>query len=150
LKDQLQEMKAKTSMESKYLKKDADVRVACTQKKCQQEEKRLEDEVMRLTNEIAHEENANSEIEAFLKQHHEDLSSQVEYWMNKHEKDVQMKQDELDALKAARDNDLARLKELTEKYTEYEEVVVDERIQQEKARRRAERDLLENNGATKV
>jgi hypothetical protein len=99
LKDQLQEMKAKTSMESKYLKKDADVRVACTQKKCQQEEKRLEDEVMRLTNEIAHEENANSEIEAFLKQHHEDLSSQVEYWMNKHEKDVQMKQDELDALK---------------------------------------------------
>jgi hypothetical protein len=46
LKDQLQEMKAKTSMESKYLKKDADVRVACTQKKCQQEEKRLEDEVM--------------------------------------------------------------------------------------------------------
>ena len=44
LKDQLQEMKAKTSMESKYLKKDADVRVSSTQKKCQMSESEMEAE----------------------------------------------------------------------------------------------------------
>lgn len=45
LKDQLQEMKAKTSMESKYLKKDAEVRVGCAQKKCTQDETGVESEV---------------------------------------------------------------------------------------------------------
>ena len=41
LKDQLQEMKAKASMEGKYIRKDAEVRVSVTQKKCQQTEASL-------------------------------------------------------------------------------------------------------------
>lgn len=44
LKDQLQEMKAKTSMEGKYIKKEAEVRVLCTQKKCQQSENMLKED----------------------------------------------------------------------------------------------------------
>lgn len=45
LKDQLQEMKAKASMEGKYIRKDADVRVSITQKICQQSEDSLKQEL---------------------------------------------------------------------------------------------------------
>ena len=45
LKDQLQEMKAKTSMEGKYVKKVCDVSVAQTQKRCAMTEKALANEI---------------------------------------------------------------------------------------------------------
>ena len=45
LKDQLQEMKAKTNMEGKYIKKCAEVGVAQTQKKCFMNEKEMRDEI---------------------------------------------------------------------------------------------------------
>ena len=45
LKDQLQEMKAKTNMEGKYSKKCTEVRVAQTQKKCTIEEKNMKDDI---------------------------------------------------------------------------------------------------------
>ena len=45
LKDQLQEMKAKASMEGKYIRKDAEVRVSVTQKKCQQKETSMKEEL---------------------------------------------------------------------------------------------------------
>lgn len=52
LKDELQETKAKTAMESKYIRKDAEVRVACSQKKCQQAEEALKEEIHTLTKKI--------------------------------------------------------------------------------------------------
>ena len=45
LKDQLQEMKAKTSMEKKYIKKVCNVSVLQTQKMCNMGEKDLKDEI---------------------------------------------------------------------------------------------------------
>ena len=45
LKDQLQEMKAKASMEGKYIRKDAEVRVSVTQRKCQQTEASLKQDL---------------------------------------------------------------------------------------------------------
>lgn len=45
LKDQLQEMKAKTSMEKKYIKKVCTVSVSQTQKMCNMGEKQLKDEI---------------------------------------------------------------------------------------------------------
>jgi kinesin family protein 6/9 len=45
LKDQLQEMKAKTNMEGKYIKKCAEVSVAQTQKKCMIMEKDNREEI---------------------------------------------------------------------------------------------------------
>lgn len=52
LKDQLQETKAKTNMENKYIKKDADVRVACSQKKCQLTEQEIKNEIISLNKEM--------------------------------------------------------------------------------------------------
>ena len=45
LKDQLQEMKAKTNMEGKYIKKRAEVSVAQTSKRCNMEEKEMREEI---------------------------------------------------------------------------------------------------------
>lgn len=45
LKDQVQEMKAKTSTEGKYMKKNAELQVQQTQKKCTEEESKLKEEV---------------------------------------------------------------------------------------------------------
>ena len=45
LKDQLQEMKAKTNMEGKYIKKITDVSIAQTQKKCSMAEGLLRSEI---------------------------------------------------------------------------------------------------------
>lgn len=45
LKDQLQEMKAKTAMEKKYIKKVCTVAVNQTQKMCNMGEKDLKDEI---------------------------------------------------------------------------------------------------------
>lgn len=45
LKDQLQEMKAKTSMEKKYIKKVCNVSVSQTQKMCTMGEKGLKEDI---------------------------------------------------------------------------------------------------------
>jgi len=150
LKDQLQETKAKTSMEGKYIKKDAEVRVANTQKKCQQSEQQLKDELEMLRHRIDEEVRVNAEIESYLKSHHQILEEKVEYWMEKYDVDVEKKQHELDVLKTSKANDLARLQELTQKYTEYEKVVIEDRIEKEKARRKAEQEEEELNAATKI
>ena len=58
-----------------------------------------------------------------------------------------MRQHELDVLEASKAKDLERLQELTELYGEYEQVVVEDRIEKEKARRRAEQEAEEGRSA---
>ncbi|KAJ8028401.1 Dynein regulatory complex protein 9 [Holothuria leucospilota] len=143
LKDQLQEMKAKTNMEGKYIQKDAEVAVYQTQKKCSLIEKQLREEIELLNEKINEEERVNQEIEQYLKTHQTELEEKVEFWMEKYDKDVEAKTHELDVLKASKANDLARLQELTKLYAEYEQVVVEDRIEKEKARRKEEQELEE-------
>lgn len=150
LKDQLQEMKAKTNMEGKYMKKCADVGVSQTQKRCSVSEKEMKDEIDELKRKTDEEERVNAEIESFLRTHTERLQKMVEHWMEKYEADVDQKQKELDILKASKAKDLERLQELTRLYAEYEQVVVEDRVEKEKARRKAEQEAMELRAAIKV
>lgn len=150
LKDQLQEMKAKASMEGKYIRKDAEVRVNVTQKKCQQIETSLRQELEELRYKIGEESRVNGEIESYLRTHHQALEEKVEYWMEKYDRDVEAKQHELDVLKASKANDLSRLQELTQKYSEYEKVVIEDRIEKEKIRRQAEQEEEELKAAINI
>merc|ERR1712087_165196 len=150
LKDQLQEMKAKTSMENRYVKKMADVTVAQTQRRCQLTEKELKEEIEKLKTKIDEETRVNMEIESFLRTHQEQLERKVELWMEKYDKDLAAKQRELDVLKASKASDLARLQELTRKYAEYEAVVVEDRIEKEKARRKAEQEAREMSATVRI
>ncbi|CAH1781052.1 unnamed protein product, partial [Owenia fusiformis] len=138
LKDQLQEMKAKTNMEGKYIKKCAEVGVAQTQKKCFLTENELKTEIDRLRQQVDEETRVNTEIEAYLRTHQTELETKVDYWMGKYDEDVEKKQKELDILKANKAKDLERLQDLTKLYAEYEQIVVEDRVEKEKARRKAE------------
>merc|ERR1712226_931304 len=80
----------------------------------------------------------------------ERLQKMVEHWMEKYEKDVEAKQKELDILKASKAKDLERLQELTKLYTEYEQVVVEDRIEKEKARRKAEQEAEELRASVRI
>ncbi|PFX18748.1 IQ domain-containing protein G [Stylophora pistillata] len=211
------------------------VRVSCTQKRCQQGENSLKEDLETLHYKIDEEARVNSEIETYLRQHHQTdrhrqtdtdrqtqtdrhrqtdtdrqtqtdrhrqtdtdrqtqtdrhrqtdtdrqtqtdrhrqtdtdrqtqtdrhrqtdnlyistiiLEEKVEYWMDKYDRDVEQKQHELDVLKASKANDLAKLQELTQKYSEYEKVVIEDRVAKEQARRKAEQELEELKSAVKI
>ncbi|KAM9126939.1 dynein regulatory complex protein 9 isoform 2-T2 [Pangshura tecta] len=68
LKDQLQEMKAKTDMESRYVKKDTELQVYQTQKKCSSAESDLFNEIEKLRIKTDEEIRVHVEIENFLRQ----------------------------------------------------------------------------------
>ncbi|KAL3848011.1 hypothetical protein ACJMK2_018896 [Sinanodonta woodiana] len=142
-KDELQEMRAKTNMEGKYIKKSAEVAVAQTQKKCTLSEKQLKEEIESLRRQIDEEIRVNNEVVSYLETHKTELMKKVDYWMDKYEKDIEAKQHELDVLKASKAKDLERLQELSKLYKEYEQVVVEDRIEKEKARRKAELEAIE-------
>ncbi|XP_069068953.1 dynein regulatory complex protein 9 isoform X2 [Pleurodeles waltl] len=112
LKDQLQEMKAKTSMEGKYVKKDAELQVLQVQKKGRRAEVELEDELRKLKEKSDDEMRVHMEIENFLRQLQNELEEKLEYWMEKYDKDTEAKQQELNALKSDKANNLAALQEL--------------------------------------
>lgn len=150
LKDQLQEMKAKTNMEGKYIKKCAEVGVNQTQKRCGLAEKDTREEIEKLKDEIDEENRVNAEIESHLRTHQDRLQKMMEHWMDKYDKDVEAKQKELDILKASKSKDLERLQELTKLYAEYEQVVVEDRIEKEKARRKSELEAEELKSAIRL
>lgn len=143
LKDQLQEMKAKSQMEAKYIKKNAENVVTQNRRKCDITEEKRTEELEALKRKIDSEERSHQEVTNYLKKHHAILEGKVEFWMNKFESDNQAKQHELTVLKTSKTNDMDRLHELLKKYTEYEKVVVHDRIEKEKDRRRNEQDLIE-------
>jgi len=150
LKDQLQETKAKTSMETKYIKKDAEVRVSCAQKQCQKTETELKEEIESLKQKIDEEARVNSEIESFLKQHYKMLEEKLKYWIDKYDTDVEAKQHELDTLKSNKADDLKRLQELTYLYNKYDEVVKEDKREKEIERKKAEQELEELRSCIKI
>ncbi|GFS27685.1 IQ domain-containing protein G [Elysia marginata] len=150
LKDQLQEMKAKTNMEGKYIKKCAEVAVAQSQKKCFISEKDMKEEIERLKRKIDEENRANQDIVSYLHNHQADLEKKLDFWIEKYERDKEAKQKELDTLKQNKAKDLEKLQELTKLYKEYEQIVVEDRIEKEKARRKAEQEAIELRSAIRL
>uniref|UniRef100_A0A8C5P1V9 Dynein regulatory complex protein 9 n=1 Tax=Jaculus jaculus TaxID=51337 RepID=A0A8C5P1V9_JACJA len=71
------------------------------------------------------------------------LEEKLEFWMEKFDKDTEAKQNELNALKAAKASDLSHLQELAKMIREYEQVIIEDRIEKEKTRMKMEQDGLE-------
>ncbi|XP_061049179.1 dynein regulatory complex protein 9 isoform X3 [Eubalaena glacialis] len=67
LKDQLQEMKAKTSMENRYMKRNTELQISQTQKKCSKTEELLLEEIEKLRLKTEEENRIHAEIEIFLR-----------------------------------------------------------------------------------
>ncbi|KAK2089998.1 hypothetical protein P7K49_031254 [Saguinus oedipus] len=112
LKDQLQEMKAKTNLENRYMQINTELQIAQTQKKCNRTEELLLEEIEKLRMKTEEETRVHMEIEMFLRKEQQKLEEKLEFWMEKYDKDTEMKQNELNALKAAKASDLAHLQDL--------------------------------------
>uniref|UniRef100_A0A8C8AW20 IQ motif containing G n=1 Tax=Otus sunia TaxID=257818 RepID=A0A8C8AW20_9STRI len=143
LRDELQEMKAKMNMESRYMKKSTDLQVHQTQKKCSNAENVLEKEIQKLRTQTDEEIRVHMEIENFLRQHHKKVEEKLEYWADKYENDTDAKDEELDALKAAKANNLETLQRLAEECQIFEETIISDRAEKEAKRRLLEQDALE-------
>uniref|UniRef100_A0A8C0I9U5 IQ motif containing G n=1 Tax=Bubo bubo TaxID=30461 RepID=A0A8C0I9U5_BUBBB len=140
LRDELQEMKTKMNMESRYMKKSTDLQVHQTQKKCSNAENVLDKEIQKLRTQTDEEIRVHMEIENFLRQHHK-VEEKLEYWSDKYENDTDAKDKELDALKAAKANNLEMLQRLAEEI--FEETIISDRAEKEAKRRLLEQDALE-------
>ncbi|XP_010287427.1 PREDICTED: IQ domain-containing protein G [Phaethon lepturus] len=143
LKDELQEMKAKTNMESCYMKKSTDLQVRQTQKKCSNAENVLDKEIQKLRSKTDEEIRVHVEIENFLRQYHKMVEEKLEHWVDKYENDTDAKDEELDALKASKANNLEMLQRLARECQTFEETIISDRAEKEANRRQLEQDALE-------
>ncbi|XP_039706770.1 dynein regulatory complex protein 9 isoform X1 [Pteropus medius] len=143
LKDQLQELKAKTNMENHFMKKNTELQISQTQKKCNKTEELLLEEIEKLRLKTEEENRIHMEIEMFLKKEQQKLEEKLEFWMEKYDKDTEMKQNELNALKSAKASDLTHLQDLARTLREYEQVIIEDRLEKEKNRKKLQQDTLE-------
>ncbi|XP_062932702.1 dynein regulatory complex protein 9 isoform X2 [Cynocephalus volans] len=150
LKDQLQELKAKTNLENGYMKRNTELQIAQTQKKCNKTEELLLEEIEKLRMKTEEENRIHTEIEMFLRKEQQKLEEKLEFWMDKFDKDTEMKQNELNALKAAKASDLSHLQDLAKMIREYEQVIIEDRIEKERSRKKTEQFLLELKSAIKL
>uniref|UniRef100_H2PCH8 Dynein regulatory complex protein 9 n=1 Tax=Pongo abelii TaxID=9601 RepID=H2PCH8_PONAB len=150
LKDQLQEMKAKSNLENRYMKTNTELQIAQTQKKCNRTEELLLEEIEKLRMKTEEEARIHTEIEMFLRKEQQKLEERLEFWMEKYDKDTEMKQNELNALKAAKASDLAHLQDLAKMIREYEQVIIEDRIEKERSKKKVEQDLLELKSVIKL
>ncbi|XP_052596331.1 dynein regulatory complex protein 9 isoform X6 [Peromyscus californicus insignis] len=78
------------------------------------------------------------------------LEEKLEFWMEKFDKDTEAKQNELNALKAAKATNLSHLQDLAKTIREYEQVIIEDRMEKEKTRKKMEQDDLELKSIVKL
>ncbi|XP_036760809.2 dynein regulatory complex protein 9 isoform X5 [Manis pentadactyla] len=100
-------------------------------------------ELQKLRLKTEEENRVHMDIEIFLRKEQQKLEEKLEFWMEKYDKDTEMKQNELNALKSAKASNLAHLQDLARTLREYEQVIAEDRVEKEKARRKIEQDFLE-------
>uniref|UniRef100_A0A2I3MJ15 Dynein regulatory complex protein 9 n=1 Tax=Papio anubis TaxID=9555 RepID=A0A2I3MJ15_PAPAN len=150
LKDQLQEMKAKSNLENRYMKTNTELQIAQTQRKCNRTEELLLEEIEKLRMKTEEEARIHMDIEMFLRKQQQKLEERLEFWMEKYDKDTEMKQNELNALKATKASDLAHLQDLAKTIKECEQVIIEDRIEKERSKNKIEQDLLELKSVIKL
>ncbi|XP_069720798.1 dynein regulatory complex protein 9 isoform X2 [Phaenicophaeus curvirostris] len=143
LKDELQEMKAKTDMERRYMKKSTDIQVYQTQKKCRNAEDVLDKEIQKLRRETEEENRVHTETQNFLRNRYKIVEEKLEHWVDKYENDMDAKEKELDDLKASKANNLEIMQRIAKECLTFEETIISDRAEKEAKRRKLEQDALE-------
>jgi hypothetical protein len=123
LREDLQELRAKTVLEAKYNKKEAKAHLETTRRVHQQMDRDKEIEIAKVSKTSEVEKQVHDEAAAFLERKHEELQRLTEFWDSKHETDIEEQDRLLEGLKSKRANDLVRLTELRAKYKEVQEMV---------------------------
>uniref|UniRef100_A0A8C9S1F8 Dynein regulatory complex protein 9 n=1 Tax=Scleropages formosus TaxID=113540 RepID=A0A8C9S1F8_SCLFO len=139
LKDQLQQMKAKTTLEKKYVKNSSELMVYQGQKFNAHKEKQLEDDIKHLQEKIKEEKRVHKEMEGFLKEHQTQLVQKLEMWMERYDTETDIK-----ALPPCKQTASVF------QYQESEQVVITDRLEKEEQRRLQEKEERERKAAVKI
>ncbi|XP_017666118.1 PREDICTED: IQ domain-containing protein G [Lepidothrix coronata] len=150
LKDKLQEKTAKLDTESSYMKKDTDLQIHQTQRKCSKEENALNNEIQNLKNKTDEEIQLHTETENFLRQQYQKVEEKLEYWMQKYENDTDAKEVELDDLRALKAENLETMQKVAKECLMFEENIITDRTEKKDRKKQREQDALELKSALKV
>ncbi|XP_057887473.1 dynein regulatory complex protein 9 isoform X3 [Melospiza georgiana] len=150
LKDKLQEITAKVDTESNYLKKNSDLQIQLTQKKCSSAENALEKVIQNLKSKIDEEIQLHTETEDFLMQEYQKVKERLEYWIDKYQKDTAAKDQELDDLRALKAENLETMQRFAKECLTFQTTIIIDRTDKETKKKQREREALELRSAVKV
>ncbi|NXM28157.1 DRC9 protein, partial [Oxyruncus cristatus] len=150
LKEKLQEKTAKLDTESSYMKKDTDLQIHQTQKKCSKEENALNTEIQNLQNKTDEEIQLHTETENFLRQQFQKVEEKLEHWMEKYENDTDAKEVELDDLRALKAENLETMQKFAKECLMFEKTIITDRTEKENKRKQREQEALELKSALKL
>ncbi|NWU76756.1 DRC9 protein, partial [Onychorhynchus coronatus] len=150
LKEKLQEKTAKLDTESSYMKKDTDLQIHQTQKKCSKEENALNKEIQNLKNKTDEEMQLHRETENFLRQQYQKVEEKLESWMEKYENDTNAKDVELDDLRALKAENLETMQKFAKECLMFEETIITDRTEKKNRKKQREQEALERKSALKL
>ncbi|NWY66152.1 DRC9 protein, partial [Erithacus rubecula] len=150
LKDKLQENTAKWNTESYYMKRNTDLQIHLTQRKCSNAEIALEKEIQNLKSKTDDEIQVHTETENFLTQQYEKVKEKLEYWMEKYKTDTAAKDEEMDDLKALRAENLETMQKFAKECLLFQTTIIIDRTDKENKRKQREQEALEQKSALKV
>jgi len=134
LKEELQEVRTKSAIETKYLQKESRARLQSLNRIYGQSTSELDEQIWKVRKQLEIEVLANRESEEFLKRKVVSLQKDAADWMQRYETDFEELEKEHETLNAQRTEDLVKLNDYTERYTKEME---------EKARREEEARIRE-------
>ncbi|KAI1235909.1 IQ domain-containing protein G [Lamprotornis superbus] len=150
LKDKLQENTAKWNTESYYMKRNTDLQIHLTQRKCSNAEIALEKEIQNLKSKTDEEIQLHTETENFLTQQYQKVKEKLEYWMEKYNKDTAAKDEEMDDLKALKAENLETMQRFAKECLTFQATIITDRTDKEAKRKQIEQEALEQKSALKV
>ncbi|KAM7044033.1 dynein regulatory complex protein 9 [Acridotheres tristis] len=150
LKDKLQENTAKWNTESYYMKRNTDLQIHLTQRKCSNAEIALEKEIQNLKSKTDEEIQLHTETENFLTQQYQKVKEKLEYWIEKYNKDTAAKDEEMDDLKALKAENLETMQRFAKECLTFQATIIIDRTDKEAKRKQIEQEALEQKSALKV
>ncbi|NXR23980.1 DRC9 protein, partial [Cinclus mexicanus] len=150
LKDKLQENTAKWNTESYYMKRNTDLQIHLTQKKCSNAETALEKQIQNLKSKTDEEIQLHKETENFLTQQYHKVKEKLEYWIEKYKKDTAAKDEEIDDLKALKAENLETMQRFAKECLTFQATIITDRTDKEAKRKQIEQEALELKSALKV
>uniref|UniRef100_A0A3B4TZ63 Dynein regulatory complex protein 9 n=2 Tax=Seriola dumerili TaxID=41447 RepID=A0A3B4TZ63_SERDU len=116
------------------LEKNSELQLQLTQKESSQSEKQLGDQLELLQKQLKEEVRVHEESHKFLQNQHEELQQQLQQWQQRTKQMLQEKEQQLNSVRCKRTVNLDKLSDMRRKFREMEQVVMEDREEQEKLR----------------
>ena len=107
-KEELQELKAKTAVDTKYMVKEAKAHSTCAKRAFVTQEAQMDARIARAQKQHDLESAVNKDSVAFLEEKHEMLQEEIQGWIAKYDQDMEEKEREYEILQTNKANNLIR------------------------------------------